>query len=121
METGQVCETWDLTLKLGSCTTQEILSVLDPVVKVSNIMWSAYLQAECTYRCRADCITGFCAATDVCFMLRSPALSQVLQSRQHRQSQCSNRCQVCAVQSRVKPSAAVTMLHCTCLVQDCAV
>ena len=93
-------------MKLGSCTTQKILSVLDRVVKVSNINWSAYLQAKCTYRCRADGIIGRCAATDVCFMLHIYALSEVLQSRQHHQSQCSNQCQLCAAQSCVKPSAA---------------
>lgn len=54
IETHRVCEIWDLTLKLGSRTTQKILSVLDPVVKVSNIVWSVHLKAECTYRCWTD-------------------------------------------------------------------
>ena len=126
-ETGQVCGTWGLTSKLGSWTSQKILSFLDLLVKVSNIIWRVHLTAECTERCRADGITGRYAATDVCSMLRSSALSRMLQRRWHYQSQCSNCFQLCTAQSSVKPSTAervvpsVTMLHCTCLVHDCSI
>lgn len=102
IETGQVYETWDLTLKLGNCTSQKILSVLDPVVKVSNIIWSVCLTAECAYRRRADGITGRCAATDVCFMLHSSALSATEQTASSVTMQQPMSALCCAVVRQAK-------------------
>ena len=101
-ETGQVCETWDLTLRLGSWTPQKILSFLDLLVKVSNIIWSVHLTAECTERYRADGITSHCAATDGSCVLHIAVLSRVLQNRLHHWLLCSNWCLLYAAQFCIK-------------------